>query len=95
MVVNYYAAVRTPRDAAQCAQPQWPPRAPHIGADGARSPRLAAPTPTIPGLDRSFARFAPWHAGHDGVRSAVTKASNGFLQSGTGIRKAAWEPFYL
>jgi hypothetical protein len=37
--------------------------------------------PTMPGLDSSLARFAPWQAGHSGVRSAVTNASNGFSQS--------------
>jgi hypothetical protein len=38
-------------------------------------------TPTIPGLDRSFTRLAPWQTGHSGVRSAVTNASNGLSQS--------------
>lgn len=37
--------------------------------------------PTIPGLDRSFARFTPWHAGQAAGRSAVTNASKGFSQS--------------
>ena len=32
--------------------------------------------PTIPGLDKSFCRSSPSHAGHTGARSAVTNASN-------------------
>ena len=37
--------------------------------------------PTIPGLERSFARLTPWHAGQAAGRSVVTNASNGFSQS--------------
>jgi hypothetical protein len=41
----------------------------------------AEATPTIPGLDSSFARFTPWHEGQTAGRAAVTNASNGFSQS--------------
>lgn len=40
-----------------------------------------ADAPTIPGRESSFERLTPLHAGQDGVRSAVTNASNGLLQS--------------
>jgi hypothetical protein len=60
----------------------WP--VPHAGPAGIEAgERCPRPddTPTIPGLDNSFARFVPWHAGHAGGRLAVTSASNGFRQS--------------
>jgi hypothetical protein len=46
----------------------------------AASLRLAD-APTIPTRERSFDRFPPLQAGQQGVRSAVTNASNGLLQS--------------
>lgn len=66
----------------QWAQPQWPPRAPHMGAEGmAHVSDLPLLTPTLPGLESSLARFDPWHDGHDGIRRGVTNASNGLRQS--------------
>jgi hypothetical protein len=53
-----------------------------------------AATPTIPGLDRSLARLDPWHAGQAGVRSAVTKASKGLLQSRQRYSKSGMPTFY-
>jgi hypothetical protein len=47
----------------------------------ASAPARPAAAPTIPGRESSFARLAPLHAGQEGVRSAVTNASNGLLQS--------------
>ena len=40
-----------------------------------------AEAPTMPTRDSSLERLTPLHAGQDGVRSAVTNASNGLLQS--------------
>jgi hypothetical protein len=64
----------------QCAQPHRPE--PHEGAAGIDDP-LDRPdaTPTIPGVESSFARFVPWQMGHAALRSAVTSASNGLQQS--------------
>jgi hypothetical protein len=57
-------------------QAQPAPPAPHppdgCGDDDGRG----AATPTMPGLERSFASFVPLQAGHAGARFAVTKASN-------------------
>src|SRR5262245_291609 len=55
-----------------CEHAQWPPWAPHEGMASA-SRRPAAPT--LPGLDNSFCRSAPWHSGQAAGRSAVTNAS--------------------
>ena len=49
-------------------------------SQAASSLREAAP-PTSPGLESSFDRVPPLHAGHTGLRSAVTNASKGLLQS--------------
>jgi hypothetical protein len=70
--------------ARQCAQPQPPVPQPGmlgIGQASLAAGRVPAATPTIPGLESSLARLTPWHAGHSGVRSAVTNASKGLSQS--------------
>jgi hypothetical protein len=58
-------------------QAQPAPPAPHPplegwGEDGVRG----AAVPTMPGLESCLDSSDPWHAGHAGVRVAVTKASN-------------------
>jgi len=68
---------RPPREGRQfIRQAQPAPPAPHppdgCGDDAARG----ALTPTMPGLERSFASLVPWQPGHAGVLLAVTNASN-------------------
>ena len=66
-----------------------------MGAAGmAQDADLGAATPTMPGLERSLARLAPWQAGHAGARSAVTKASKGLLQSRQRYSKSGIPTFY-
>jgi hypothetical protein len=62
---------------AQCAPPA--PHPPVIGEEALLE--LPFELPTIPGLERRFTRFAPWHPGHSAVRSVVTNASNSRSQS--------------
>ena len=62
-------------------QPQLSPPAPQPPAGCGEDAARGAPTPTSPGLERSLASFSLWQPGHDGVRSAVTKASNCVPQS--------------
>jgi hypothetical protein len=52
------------------------PPAPHPPEGCGEEEARGAPTPTIPGLERCFARFALWHSGQEAVRWAVTNASN-------------------
>jgi hypothetical protein len=64
----------------QCAQPQVPP--PQTGRWGAAQLSRDWPeTPTIPGVESSFARLVPWQVGQLGGRLAVTSASKGASQS--------------
>jgi hypothetical protein len=60
---------------------QLSPPAPQPPAACREDAARGAPTPTIPGLERSFASFSLWQPGHDGVRATVTKASNCLPQS--------------
>ena len=62
-------------------QAQLSPPAPQPPAGCREDAARGAPTPTIPGLERSLVSFSLWQPGHDGVRSAVTKASNRVPQS--------------
>jgi hypothetical protein len=60
---------------------QLSPPAPHPPDDGGDALAREAPTPTNPGLESRLVSFSLWQPGHEGVRLAVTKASNWRPQS--------------
>ena len=80
------SAVRSRRSPGRCAPPaSVTAAASALGAAGRYRrrvrTRLRDAALTIPGRDKSFDRFSPWHDGHVGFRSPVTNASNSRSQS--------------
>jgi hypothetical protein len=62
-------------------QAQLSPPAPQPPNGWAEEDARGALAPTIPGLERRLVSCSLWQPGHEGVRAAVTKASNCRLQS--------------
>ena len=76
------AAQRASRAGAQfIRQAQPAPPAPQPPEGWVEAVVRGVPTPTRPGLESSFARWALWQPGQEGMRSDVTNASNRRPQS--------------